>query len=66
MKYVKLFENFTEEEDLDFLNNVKDILLEYAEKYDWANLIETYDHEMEEVVEAQKANRPFKESGLII
>jgi len=38
MKYVKLFENFTEEEDLDFLNNVKDILLEYAEKYD---LVET-------------------------
>jgi hypothetical protein len=38
MKYVKLFENFIEEEDLDFLNNVKDILLEYAEKYD---LVET-------------------------
>ena len=38
MKYVKLFENFTEEEDLDLLNNVKDILLEYAEKYD---LVET-------------------------
>jgi hypothetical protein len=38
MKYVKFFENFTEEEDLDFLNNVKDILLEYAEKYD---LVET-------------------------
>lgn len=38
MKYLKLFENYTMEEDFEFLNNVKDILLEYAEKYD---LVET-------------------------
>lgn len=38
MKYIKLFEKYTKEEDFEFLNNVKDILLEYAEKYD---LVET-------------------------
>ena len=38
MRHILLFESFTQEEDLDFLDNVKDILLEYAEKYD---LVET-------------------------
>ena len=39
---------------------------QYAEKYDWTNLIDTYDREMEQVVETKIANRPLKESGLII
>ena len=39
---------------------------QYAEKYDWSKLITTYDHEMEQVVEAKKANRPLKKMGMII
>ncbi len=37
MKYILLFEKFTAEEDIDFLNDIKDRLLEYTEKY---NLLE--------------------------
>lgn len=39
---------------------------QYAEKYDWTNLITTYDHEMEQVIESKKLNRPLKEAGIII
>jgi glycosyltransferase involved in cell wall biosynthesis len=39
---------------------------QYAEKYDWTNLIETYDQEMEDVVDAKRQSRPLKEAGLII
>ena len=38
MKHILLFEGFTEKEDFSFLENVKDLLLEYADKYD---LVET-------------------------
>lgn len=39
---------------------------QYAEKYDWTQLIDTYDNEMEQVVEVKNASRPLKELGMII